>query len=224
MVRLGRSPTPRRCRGQVLATRPVAVDPDPRSKPAGASRGGIEQVPPMYSPLKRDGKALYANAARGHRDRARGGAEVAFDSRARPARPRRARSRVRGGCSRAPTSAAWRWTSARAGLRCPSWRPCGVPRSAPSTCPARTTTLEALEAAGEGANACGCLLPRSTLAGGGRCGSSMPRRRVFPAGGRTLALRGPYKPGREGRGLRAGRFPRPGGAVAGFDGCWRRAG
>ncbi len=51
--------------GQVLLTRPVAVDAD-RSRAAMADfRGEIEQIPPMYSALKRDGKPLYEYARQG---------------------------------------------------------------------------------------------------------------------------------------------------------------
>lgn len=51
--------------GEVLQTRPVDVDPERLAAACAALRGPIRQVPPMYSALKRDGKALYEYARAG---------------------------------------------------------------------------------------------------------------------------------------------------------------
>ena len=51
--------------GAVLATRPVVVDQATLEAVLERFRGEIEQVPPMYSALKRDGKALYEYARAG---------------------------------------------------------------------------------------------------------------------------------------------------------------
>ncbi|WEN41813.1 tRNA pseudouridine synthase B [Thauera sp. GDN1] len=51
--------------GKVLATHPVAVDRAALEAVLERFRGEIEQVPPMYSALKRDGKALYEYARQG---------------------------------------------------------------------------------------------------------------------------------------------------------------
>ncbi|MBV2265302.1 MAG: tRNA pseudouridine(55) synthase TruB [Thauera sp.] len=51
--------------GAVIATRPVAVDHAALEAVLERFRGEIEQVPPMYSALKRDGKALYEYARAG---------------------------------------------------------------------------------------------------------------------------------------------------------------
>ncbi len=51
--------------GAVIATRPVAVDRAALEAVLARFRGEIEQVPPMYSALKRDGKALYEYARAG---------------------------------------------------------------------------------------------------------------------------------------------------------------
>lgn len=51
--------------GEVLATRPVAFDDAALARALEAFRGEIEQVPPMHSALKRDGKPLYLLARKG---------------------------------------------------------------------------------------------------------------------------------------------------------------
>lgn len=51
--------------GKVLEQRPVDVRMDQLITALGAFRGEIEQVPPMYSALKRDGKPLYEYARAG---------------------------------------------------------------------------------------------------------------------------------------------------------------
>ena len=51
--------------GAVTATHPVAVTVEQLDAVLARFRGEIEQVPPMYSALKRDGKALYEYARAG---------------------------------------------------------------------------------------------------------------------------------------------------------------
>lgn len=51
--------------GQVIETRPVAVDAGQVIAALDAFRGEISQVPPMYSALKRDGRPLYELARQG---------------------------------------------------------------------------------------------------------------------------------------------------------------
>ena len=51
--------------GEVIATAPVACDTAQVAKVLDRFRGGILQVPPMYSALKRDGKPLYEYARAG---------------------------------------------------------------------------------------------------------------------------------------------------------------
>lgn len=51
--------------GAVLQTRPVAVSADALESVLARFRGTIEQTPPMYSALKRDGKPLYEYARAG---------------------------------------------------------------------------------------------------------------------------------------------------------------
>ena len=51
--------------GQVLATHPVAVDEAELSRTLARFTGEIEQIPPMYSALKRSGKPLYEYARAG---------------------------------------------------------------------------------------------------------------------------------------------------------------
>jgi tRNA pseudouridine55 synthase len=51
--------------GQVIATQPVAVDESELRAVLARFVGEIDQVPPMYSALKRDGKPLYKLARQG---------------------------------------------------------------------------------------------------------------------------------------------------------------
>jgi tRNA pseudouridine55 synthase len=51
--------------GQVLQVRPVAVDESSLRAALLRFHGEIDQIPPMYSALKRDGKPLYAYAREG---------------------------------------------------------------------------------------------------------------------------------------------------------------
>lgn len=51
--------------GEVIARKPVDVTPAQVEAVLNGLRGAIEQVPPMYSALKRDGRPLYAYARAG---------------------------------------------------------------------------------------------------------------------------------------------------------------
>jgi tRNA pseudouridine55 synthase len=64
-LRLGVTTDTADAEGRILETRPVAVT-EQQSRAAMADfRGEIEQIPPMYSALKRDGKPLYEYARQG---------------------------------------------------------------------------------------------------------------------------------------------------------------
>jgi tRNA pseudouridine55 synthase len=67
-VKLGITTTTSDAEGEVLAVRPVAVSEEQWRAATADFQGEIEQVPPMYSALKRDGKPLY--------EYARGGVEI----------------------------------------------------------------------------------------------------------------------------------------------------
>jgi tRNA pseudouridine55 synthase len=64
-VRLGVSTETGDAEGKVLAERTVAVDDAALARALERFRGTIEQVPPMHSALKRDGRPLYAIAREG---------------------------------------------------------------------------------------------------------------------------------------------------------------
>ncbi len=64
-LRLGVTTDTADAEGQVLLTRPVTVSAADFEAVLPRFRGEIEQVPPMYSALKRDGKALYEYARQG---------------------------------------------------------------------------------------------------------------------------------------------------------------
>ncbi|TRZ97868.1 MAG: tRNA pseudouridine(55) synthase TruB [Rhodocyclaceae bacterium] len=64
-VQLGVTTTTADAEGAVLERRPVEVDRSDVEAALAAFVGAIEQVPPMYSALKRDGKPLYAYARAG---------------------------------------------------------------------------------------------------------------------------------------------------------------
>jgi len=64
-VRLGTTTTTGDAEGEVLETRPVRVTPEAIENALRRFRGAIDQVPPMYSALKRDGRPLYAYARAG---------------------------------------------------------------------------------------------------------------------------------------------------------------
>jgi tRNA pseudouridine55 synthase len=64
-VRLGVSTETGDTEGAVLERRPVAVDEAALQAGLARFRGEIEQIPPMYSALKRDGQPLYALARAG---------------------------------------------------------------------------------------------------------------------------------------------------------------
>lgn len=65
VVRLGVETDSGDADGKILATHPVAVERAALEVVLARFRGEIEQVPPMYSALKRDGKALYEYARAG---------------------------------------------------------------------------------------------------------------------------------------------------------------
>jgi tRNA pseudouridine55 synthase len=64
-VHLGITTTTGDTEGEVLETRDVNVTPEQIEAALARFRGPILQVPPMYSALKRDGKALYEYAREG---------------------------------------------------------------------------------------------------------------------------------------------------------------
>lgn len=64
-VKLGVRTTTGDAEGEVTNTRPVLVDDAQIAAAAARFLGEIDQVPPMYSALKRDGKALYEYAREG---------------------------------------------------------------------------------------------------------------------------------------------------------------
>lgn len=64
-VKLGVRTTTGDAEGEVMSIRPVRVDGAQIAAAATRFLGEIDQVPPMYSALKRDGKALYEYAREG---------------------------------------------------------------------------------------------------------------------------------------------------------------
>lgn len=64
-IRLGVRTDTADAEGQVLETRPVAVTREQVEAVLARFRGDIQQVPPMHSALKRDGRPLYEYARRG---------------------------------------------------------------------------------------------------------------------------------------------------------------
>ena len=65
VVRLGVTTTTADAEGEVLQTRPVEVLPHLINEALARFTGPIEQIPPMHSALKKDGKALYEYARAG---------------------------------------------------------------------------------------------------------------------------------------------------------------
>jgi tRNA pseudouridine55 synthase len=65
VVHLGITTTTGDTEGDTVETRPVDVTPERIEAALAKFRGPIRQVPPMYSALKRDGKALYEYAREG---------------------------------------------------------------------------------------------------------------------------------------------------------------
>ncbi len=64
-VKLGMTTTTGDAEGDVIATKPVAVDRTQLEAACQQFLGEIQQVPPMYSALKHEGKALYEYARAG---------------------------------------------------------------------------------------------------------------------------------------------------------------
>jgi tRNA pseudouridine55 synthase len=64
-VQLGATTTTGDAEGAVIELRPVRVSTDDVERALRRFRGEIDQVPPMYSALKRDGRPLYAYARAG---------------------------------------------------------------------------------------------------------------------------------------------------------------
>ena len=64
-VRLGVTTETADAEGRVLATRPVAVSDRQLAEALGRFTGDIDQLPPMHSALKRDGKPFYEFARQG---------------------------------------------------------------------------------------------------------------------------------------------------------------
>lgn len=65
VLRLGVRTTTADAEGEVLQTRAVAVSPQRISEVLARFTGHIDQIPPMHSALKKDGKALYEYARAG---------------------------------------------------------------------------------------------------------------------------------------------------------------
>lgn len=65
VVRLGIRTSTADAEGEVLSERPVAVTPEQLRTAIGRFVGEIDQVPPMHSALKKDGKPLYEYARAG---------------------------------------------------------------------------------------------------------------------------------------------------------------
>jgi tRNA pseudouridine55 synthase len=65
VVHLGITTTTGDTEGEAVETRPVEVTPERIEAALARFRGPIMQIPPMYSALKRDGKALYEYAREG---------------------------------------------------------------------------------------------------------------------------------------------------------------
>ncbi|WP_198118869.1 tRNA pseudouridine(55) synthase TruB [Massilia rhizosphaerae] len=65
VVHLGVTTTTGDTEGETVETRPVDVTPEKIEAALARFRGPIMQIPPMYSALKRDGKALYEYAREG---------------------------------------------------------------------------------------------------------------------------------------------------------------
>lgn len=65
VVRLGQKTSTADAEGEVLSERPVSVTPEQLASAIARFVGEIDQVPPMHSALKKDGKPLYEYARAG---------------------------------------------------------------------------------------------------------------------------------------------------------------
>ena len=112
-IALGATTTTGDAEGEVVERREVMAARAEVERVLAGLRGEIAQVPPMYSALKRDGRPLYEYARAGHdgrRDRAR---PIRIDELTLDAFEG-TRLSVTSAAARAPTSARWPRTSARA--------------------------------------------------------------------------------------------------------------
>jgi len=66
-IRLGQSTNTYDAEGDVVAERPLTFTPTDVTHALAQFRGDIEQVPPMYSAIKKDGQPLYKLARRGEK-------------------------------------------------------------------------------------------------------------------------------------------------------------
>jgi tRNA pseudouridine55 synthase len=121
-LRLGRTTSTGDAEGELLRERPVQVDRAAVELACRRFTGEIDQVPPMHSALKKDGRALY--------EYARAGVEVERQARRVTIHRidivewRLSASLSSWSAARAPTSAPWprtsarRWAAARIWARC----------------------------------------------------------------------------------------------------------
>ena len=156
-VRLGLRTTTGDAEGEVLETLPVAVDAVGIERACASFVGEIDQVPPMYSALKRDGKPLY--------EYARAGIELERSARRVTIHDLKVVSTTSDGfvmevrCSKAPTFELWPrisvvfWGAVRIFAACDAFRSVRTKRRA-------AITFEALEMADEGPDGTRCS-PRS---------------------------------------------------------------
>ncbi len=102
VARLGATTTTGDAEGDVLLERPVQVTQADVDRVSQMFRGPIRQVPPMYSALKKDGKALYEYARQGIEvDRpARDLTIHALDLELQPGKARTSALRIRVTCSK----------------------------------------------------------------------------------------------------------------------------
>ena len=163
-LRLGQTTTHRR-RAKASIVAGARRWPSTRAAIDAACRrftGAIDQMPPMHSALKNEGRALY--------EYARAGIEVERAPR-RVVDPPHRRARLAGrrrwslrrrAAARAPTSARWPPTSARRWAAAPTWRALAPHRQRPARRRRRRITLDSLPALGE-AERDARLLPADVL-------------------------------------------------------------
>ncbi len=64
-LRLGVSTDTQDCTGSILEEKPVLVDQSTLEQTLSDFRGDLQQIPPMYSAIKQNGKKLYELARSG---------------------------------------------------------------------------------------------------------------------------------------------------------------